>query len=251
MKVIGTIEARMGSSRLPGKTLMAIWKGKSLLELVVDRFRMARNIDDVYVATTTEKGDDAIAQWCENNGVHYHRGSEEDVLDRVTETSIKAGAEAIVQMGADSAYLDYELIDHLVEVYKSGGYDYVCNDLELSFPLGIYAHVVRVSRLIELNLKSGLSKNEREDVVRYIFEHPAEYSIKNIVATPEFAFPELRFTIDYPEDMQLARQVMNRLGNRFTTSQLLELHRNEPELFERTKGLVQRSAPFIRNCANA
>src|ERR1039457_5328215 len=109
MKVIGTIEARMGSSRLPGKTLMAIWKGKSLLELVVDRFRMARNIDDVYVATTTEKGDDAIAQWCENNGVHYHRGSEEDVLDRVTETSIKAGAEAIVQMGADSAYLDYEL----------------------------------------------------------------------------------------------------------------------------------------------
>jgi len=251
MRIIGTIEARMGSSRLPGKTLMEVRGGKPLLELVVNRFRMSRGIDDVYVATTGEKGDDPIAQWCEKNGVRHHRGSEEDVLERVTETALKAGADAIVQMGADSAYLDYELVGRLIEVYKNGDYDYVCNDLELTFPLGIYAHVVRVARLVELNRRQDLPVHDREDVVRYIFEHPAEYAIKNIVAPPEFAFPELRFTIDYPEDMQLARQIVQRLGDRFTTSQLLALHREEPELFEKTKGLVQLSAPFLRKCANA
>jgi len=251
MRIVGTIEARMGSSRLPGKTLMEVREGKPLLELVVSRFRMSSGIDDVYVATTAEKGDDPIAQWCEKNGVHYHRGSEEDVLERVTETALKAGADAIVQMGADSAYLYYELVGRLVEVYKEGVYDYVCNDLELTFPLGIYAHVVRVARLVELNRRSDLSENDREDVVRYIFEHPAEYAINNLVAPPEFAFPELRFTIDYPEDMQLVRQIVQRLGDRFNTLQLLELHRQEPALFEKTKGLVQLSAPFLRKCANA
>lgn len=251
MKIIGTIEARMGSSRLPGKTLMEVGEGKPLLEVVVNRFRMSRGIDDVYVATTSEKGDDPIAQWCDKNEVSYHRGSEVDVLERVTETALKAGADAIVQMGADSAYLDYELVDRLVQVYKHGAYDYVCNDMELTYPLGIYAHVVKVARLVELNRRSDLSEHDREDVVRYIFEHPEEYMIKNIVAPPELSFPGLRFTIDYPEDMQLARQIIQRLGDRFTTSQLLALHRAEPNLFEKTKGMVQLSAPFLRKCANA
>jgi spore coat polysaccharide biosynthesis protein SpsF len=117
MKIVGTIEARIGSSRLPEKILMKVYKDFTLLELVVKRFKLCGNIDDIIVATTVEKQDDKIAFWCEQNGVSYYRGSEENVLDRVRNASIKASADIIVQMGADSAYLDFKLIDELIEIY--------------------------------------------------------------------------------------------------------------------------------------
>lgn len=247
MKIIGTIEARMGSSRVPGKTMMEIYKGECLLGLVVKRFRFADTVKDVHVATTTEKADDPIAAWCEANGVKYFRGSEDDVLDRVAKTAVKAKAEAIVQMGADSAYLDYELIDELVKIYESGDYDYVCSDMEASYPTGIYGHVVNVSKLAELNNRDNLSAHDREDVVRYIFEHPGEYKIKNVPAPENLRYPNLRFTVDYPEDLQLAREIYAHFDNyKFTVRDLIGLYKAQPGMFEKTKNLVQKSAPFIK-----
>jgi spore coat polysaccharide biosynthesis protein SpsF len=247
MRIVGTIEARMGSSRSPGKTLVEIHNGMSLLELVYSRFKLCKNVDEVYVATTDKEKDQPIASWCEKNNAKYYRGSEDDVLDRVTKTAIHAEADAIVQMGADSAYLDYELIDQLIEIYKKDDYDYVCNDLELTYPLGIYGHVVRVSKLIELNNKQGLSAQDREDVVRYFWEHPEPYRILSITAPPEFLFPQIRLTVDYAEDIQLAREICSRFnGFNFRTSDIIALYKKEPELFDKTKNLVQKSAPFIK-----
>jgi spore coat polysaccharide biosynthesis protein SpsF len=248
MTIIGTIEARMGSTRTPGKTLIEIFDGISLLGAVCKRFQLCRNIDDVYVATTVEPKDDAIALWCERNSVRYHRGSENNVLDRVVQTALTAGADAIVQMGADSAYLDFELIDYLVSLYRSGSFDYVCNDLELTYPLGIYGHVVRVATLASLNAKDDLTDNDREDVVRYIWEHPQTYGILNITAPPALAYPGLRLTVDYPEDVEQARDIYIKLGRfDFTTSDVVDLYRREPEVFEKTMKLVQKSAPFLRS----
>lgn len=247
MRVIGTIEARMASTRTPGKTLMEIFNGVSLLGLVYKRFKLCKNLEDVYVATTVESQDDPIVKWCDLNNIKYFRGSEDDVLDRVTKTAVYGRGDAIVQMGADSAYLDFQLIDNLINIYKQGNYDYVCNDLQLTYPLGIYGHVVSVPRLIEINNKPGLSVHDREDVVRYIWEHPDIYRIHNITAPAEFAFPELRFTVDYPEDMQLAREISSHFnGFDFTTQDLIELYKKRPEMFEKTKRLVQKSAPFIK-----
>jgi spore coat polysaccharide biosynthesis protein SpsF (cytidylyltransferase family) len=247
MLIIGTIEARMGSTRLPGKTLMDVFRGMTLLELIVNRFKMARLVDTVYVATTIKKTDDPIAIWCDKNNVNCHRGSEDDVLDRVAGIAVKTNADAIVQMGADSAYLDFELVDQMVGIYLSNDCDYACNDLELTYPLGVYAHVVNAARLIGLNRRTDLSEQDREDVVRYIFEHPDEYRLKNIVAPAELAFPNLRLTIDYPEDMRLLREILDRFGGYgFTTSDILALYRKEPFLFDGTKHLVQRSAPFLK-----
>ncbi|ACH40724.1 nucleotidyltransferase, putative [Citrifermentans bemidjiense Bem] len=250
MVFIGVIEARMGSSRLPGKTLTAITGEKSLLECVVKRFRLAKNVNDVWVATTVEAADDAIAAWCAANGVPCHRGSEMDVLDRVTGAVCRAGADYLVQMGADSAYLDFQLIDHMVEIARNGAHDYVCNDLELTWPLGIYGHVVKVEKLVQLNTREDLTTEDREDVVRFIWEHPEQYDIRHLTAPPEFAHPYLRFTIDYPEDLQLAREIYQILGTwSFTTRELIRLSQEFPELFLKTKGLVQRSAPFMKTHA--
>jgi spore coat polysaccharide biosynthesis protein SpsF len=245
VKVIGTIEARMGSTRTPGKTLSDIFDSIPLLGIVCKRFQLCRNIDDVYVATTIEPRDDVIAQWCERNSVRYHRGSESNVLDRVVKTALTASADAIVQMGADSAYLDFELIDHLVSLYRSGSFDYVCNDHELTYPIGIYGHVVRVATLAALNKKNDLTNKDREDVVRYVWEHPQEYRIMNITAPPALSYPKLRLTVDYPEDVKQAQVVYSKLGRfDFRTADIIDLYVREPEIFEKTMKLVQKSAPF-------
>jgi spore coat polysaccharide biosynthesis protein SpsF len=247
MRIIGTIEARMGSSRLPGKTLTEIYQGEVLLGLVVKRFRQCKEIGDVCVATTDSHQDDVITNWCEKNNVCCYRGSENDVLDRVVKTALSAKADVIVQMGADSAYLDFDLIDALVKTYKQGCYDYVCNDLELTYPLGIYGHVVRVSALSELNARSDLTAEDREDVVRYLWEHPEEYALLNVPASLGLRCPELRLTIDYPEDMEQAMAVYAHFGNcLFTTADILKLYKEMPGIFEKTKNLIQRSAPFLK-----
>ena len=248
MRIIGTLEARMGSSRLPGKTMAPVYNGMPLLECVVQRFRACRTLDDVVVATSVEKGDDVIADWCHAHGVSVFRGSEDDVLERVAGAARHFKADAIVQMGADSAYLDYELIDQLVGCYQAGQYDYVCNDLKLTYPLGIYGHVVRVAKLLELTHQQDLTDKDRSDVVRYFWEHPQGYSIFNVEAPPEMHDPELRLTIDYPEDMEQARNVYAHFGGHlFTTSQVIALKQQKPELFEKTRDLVQQSAPFLQS----
>ena len=246
MRIVGTIEARMGSTRLPGKTLTEIYDGKHLLDCVVRRFRMASSVDDVVVATTIKTDDDPIADWCSVNNVRFYRGPEDDVLDRVTGAALDNKADAIVQMGADSAYLDYQLVDELVGHYSSGSYDYVCNDLKLTYPLGIYAHIVSVRALCALNDRSDLTYADREDVVRYFWEHPDQYRICNIEAESEFRYPHLRLTVDYPEDLALARLLYHHFdGYQFTTGEIIDLFRQSPELFAGVTGLVQRSAPFL------
>jgi spore coat polysaccharide biosynthesis protein SpsF len=122
----------------------------------------------------------------------------------------------------------------------------VCNDLKLSYPLGIYGHVVRVEKLVELLYRQDLSDRDRSDVVRYVWEHPEIYAVLNIEAPEELFDPELRLTIDYPEDMDQARNVYAHFGSHFfTTAQVIELRRQKPDLFEKTRNLVQESAPFL------
>lgn len=246
MRIVGTIEARMGSTRLPGKTLSEIHGGMHLLECVVRRFRLAGSIADVAVATTTETKDDPIAQWCNTNSVSVFRGAENDVLARVAGAATHFGADAIVQMGADSAYLDYQLVDRLTAIYREGGHDYVCNDLKLTFPIGIYAHVVSVPRLIELSRRTDLTLKDRENVVTYFWQHPEHYRLHNIEATPEFHYPELRLTVDYAEDIELARSIYRHFGDhRFTTGDILGLYRQSPGMFAATIELAKRATTVL------
>lgn len=244
-RIIGTIEARMGSSRLPGKTMNLLHNGMSLLECVVRRFQKCNMVADVVVATTITRGDDIITEWCEKNHVPIFRGSEENVLDRVVGAAQQYGADAIVQMGADSAYLDYLLIDQLVAHYLNGNFDFVCNSIKLTYPLGIYGHVVRVEKLVALNQRNDLSEKDKSDVVRYIWEHPETYAISNVEAPVDFHYPELRLTIDYPEDLEQAKNVYTHLGLFFTTRQVIDLYLWKPELFEKTRSLIHKSAPHL------
>ena len=240
----------MGSSRLPGKTMKPIYRGRSLLELVVTRFNRSCKVDKVIVATTKKEMDDPIALWCEANNVSCYRGSEDDVLDRVVGAASLCDADVVVQMGADSAYLDPFLVDELVGLYQSGDYDYVANDLQLTYPLGIYAHVVKFKILERLNRDKRLSDADRQDVVRPIFEHVEQYKVLNVVAPERLKFPELRLTIDYSQDLELARKLYEFFDcDSFSTVEIIDLFRHRPDLFFDMKQLSQQSlasAPDFR-----
>lgn len=244
--ILGTIEARMGSSRLPGKTLMEVSPGLHLLELVIKRFRRCRQVDEVVVATTTSSKDDAIANYCMQSGIKVHRGSEDDVLDRVVAAASAFEPDAIVQMGADSAYLDFELIDRLVGLYKRnvGRYDYVCNDLQPGFPIGIYGHVVKFSALKKISAGRDVTPKEREDVVRYLWNHSDAFRLLNLRPNDTYKHPYLRLTIDYPEDFRLLQNVLSRLDRAdFQFSDILALKERAPEIFQVVEKLVQLSRP--------
>src|SRR6266511_3391616 len=140
MKIVSTIEARMGSRRLPGKTLAPIM-GRPTLELLVERLRRAKQVDEVVVATTTEPEDDSIEELCRQLQVGCFRGSSEDVLDRVLRAAQEFRASLIVEMTGDCPLLDPAVVDDVISLYLSAKYDYVSNIVERTYPRGLDTQV--------------------------------------------------------------------------------------------------------------
>ena len=145
-KICATIEARMTSSRLPGKVLMNFC-GKTNLEHIVERLKRSKYIDEVVVATTINKEDDSIVELCNNIGCKYYRGSEDDVLLRVLEATKSISAEIIVEITGDCPVIDWRHTDILIEKFFSAKYDYVSNIIERSFPRGFDVQVFPVTVL--------------------------------------------------------------------------------------------------------
>src|SRR2546423_1477534 len=149
MKTVGIIEARMRSSRLPGKVLRSIL-GRPMLELMIERLRRARTLDRIVIATTDQPADDAIADLGEKIGVGIFRGSEDDVLLRVLETAQAFDAEVIVELTGDCPLIDPEILDQVVREFRSGGSDFCSNTLEYTAPRGTGVRGLRAVALADI-----------------------------------------------------------------------------------------------------
>jgi spore coat polysaccharide biosynthesis protein SpsF len=246
MRVIATVEARMSSTRLPGKTLMTI-AGKTLLELVVERLRSAKKVDEVVIATTSNPRDDAIVSFCKQHNIAVFRGSEEDVLGRVYEAAKTFKADLIVQAGADSPFYDPVLLDTLIGIYQNGTYAYVANDMKLTFPEGVDAHIMSMKILKEIHL-FATKPRDRDDVPRYIWDHPEQYPIFNLEAPPGLNRPDIRLTLDYEEDLILTRKIYDVLYSEdhpFTTEDVIDFLDKNPELKTINAKCEQHSAAYL------
>jgi spore coat polysaccharide biosynthesis protein SpsF len=245
MKTVATIEARMGSTRLPAKTLLDV-VGQPLLQRVIDRIALARSVDEIVVATSTGVGDDAIASYCEALGVACFRGSEDDVLDRVWRAAQAHAADIVVQLGADCPFYDPELIDLLVGVLRWGGYAYAANDMTLTFPEGVDAHVMTFAAL-EASAREARDPREREDTPRFIWNHPDRFPIFNLEARPGSPLnrPDMRLTVDYPEDIDLARRLYAVLRPGFSTLDLVATLAGRPDWIALNAHCEQRSAAYV------
>ena len=209
MKTIATIEARMTSSRLPGKVLME-YCGKTNLEHIIERLRRSRSLDDIVVATTVNKTDNPIVELCEKIGCKYYRGSEDDVLLRVLEAAQSVQGDLIVEITGDCPMIDYRHIDYLIDLYNKNDVDYVSNILERTFPRGFDTQVFSTQTLLDVSKKTT-NKADREHVSLYIYAGETPYKLLNWEAPKEIRHPEFEITLDTKEDYMLIKNIYEKL----------------------------------------
>ncbi|MCB0328846.1 MAG: glycosyltransferase family protein, partial [Bdellovibrionales bacterium] len=146
--IAAIVQARMGSSRLPGKVLLPL-QGKPMLIQQLERVQRVKGLDQVIVATTTEPGDQVIVDVCREYGIACYRGSSSDVLDRYYQIAKEVGANEIIRVTADCPLLDPQVVDQLVEYFHDGEFDYAANNLRPTLPDGLDAEVFRFEVLEE------------------------------------------------------------------------------------------------------
>jgi spore coat polysaccharide biosynthesis protein SpsF len=231
---ISIIQARMTSTRLPGKVLLDI-AGKPMLQWVIDRASRASGIDRVVVATTSEPSDDPIAAFCQEHGTPVYRGSLVDVLDRYYQAALAFGAQTVVRLTADCPLVDPGVIDAVIELYRSSqpACDFAANRLpppwKRTYPIGLDVEVCSLAALRRAWLE-GQAPRHREHVMPYLYEEPGRFAVRVLDHTPDYG--HLRWTVDTPRDLDLVREIVGRFGGRddFSWLEVIELFQREPEL---------------------
>ncbi len=209
-RIVASIEARMGSSRLPGK-MLADLGGVSTIALIARRVRMAERIDDAVVATTDSPADDPLAAAAEAEGMAVFRGSEDDVLDRVVRAQQMMRSDVVVEINGDCPLLDPAIINRAVERFAAGNCDLVTTTAAQSYPEGMDVQVFALPEL-EWVAENISDADVREHVSLYFYQHPERYRIANLDAPAGLAAPELRLLLDYPDDLARLRAIHTALA---------------------------------------
>jgi len=231
MKVCAIIEARMGSTRLPGKTLMPI-VGRPMLARLLDRLRPARSLHELVVATTDRVGDDAIELLCKRENVCCFRGSELDVLDRVLRAAQSRAADVIAEITADCALLDAATVDPVVERFLRGDCDFAWNNFVKTFPVGFGVRVFTTRALAEI-AQLTRDPDEREHVSLYFWRHPERFRIASVESGLPPECSGYRLVVDTADDFALVSAIFHALlpeNPAFGVADVVRLLESRPEL---------------------
>ncbi|HWQ46904.1 MAG TPA: glycosyltransferase family protein [Longilinea sp.] len=242
-KVVAIIQARMSSSRLPGKVLQLIGD-KPMLQWVVERTRLAASVDEVIVATTIDPSDDTLASFCSQQGFRCFRGSLYDVLDRFYRAASSVQAQIVVRITADCPLLDPKLVDETVALMVHETADFSANRLpppwKRTFPIGLDVEVVRFSAL-ERAWKEAKEPFEREHVMPYLYDVKDRFRVS--ILDNEQDYGSLRWTVDTAEDLEKIRAIVPWLpkDRAFTWLDILEIARQHPEIEDLSAGIKHKS----------
>lgn len=234
MKTVAIIQARMSSSRLPGKVLKPSY-GRTMLERMVERVKLAQTLDDVVVATTTDPSDEQIERFCNKNGIKVFRGNLQDVLDRYYQAAKVYKADIIVRLTGDCPLIDPVLIDEVVRDLVEKKVDFSCNRLPPPFtrtyPIGLDVEACTFSAL-ETAWKNAVEKHEREHVLPYLYDVPGRFKVSQLNYVEDLG--ALRWTLDTPEDLVLLRRIYRHFGgsNIFSWLDVLRLNKENTGLFQ-------------------
>jgi spore coat polysaccharide biosynthesis protein SpsF len=232
LHVVTLIQARTASSRLPGKVLCELG-GQPVLAWAVERCRRAKTVNQVVVATTSDPADDPLAELCAQRSWDVFRGSQFDVLDRFYQAARQFEAQVIVRVTADCPLIDPDVVDLVVNEFIDNGVDFAANRLPpphpRSWPIGLDTEVCAVAGL-ERAWREADQKFEREHVMPYFYDQEGRFRVKVIEHVPDYG--HMRWTLDTPEDLDLLRAVVERLGGRMDASWLdvLDVFAREPQL---------------------
>ena len=229
MKVVALVQARMGSTRLPGKVLKSI-VGKPMIELLLARLSQSSELDEIVVATSEEKQNDHLQAVVESLGFRCTRGSEKDVLSRFYESAKFVGADVIVRITGDCPLVDPALVDHCIKGYKNSNVDYFSNINPATYPDGLDIEVMSFESIERANDETN-SKSDREHVTPYI--RNSDSFLKSSIQHAE-DLSNLRWSVDEPEDLIVVTNVFEHFSPNifFDWKQVLELRRSHPKLFQ-------------------
>jgi spore coat polysaccharide biosynthesis protein SpsF len=239
MSVVAVVQARMGSTRLPGKVLKDL-SGMTVLGRVVERLRRVDRIDEVLVATTTEPGDDPIVAECRRHSIAVSRGDQNDVLERYYRAAQLVKAQIIVRITSDCPLIDPEVTDRTLAAFLDARPDYASNVLVRTFPRGLDTEVFTMDALARA-WRQASKPFEREHVTPYVYGHPEEFNLLSVTGDADYSMH--RWTLDTPEDLDFARTIYERFegDGAFSWRDVLQLLDREPQLIELNRSVVQKS----------
>jgi spore coat polysaccharide biosynthesis protein SpsF len=243
LKIVATVEARMGSSRLPGKVLKPLG-GKPVLERLIERVSKSRYLDEIIVATTTEKNDNAIADLCNLLGVKCYRGSENDVLGRVLKAAKSIDGDIICELMGDSPLIDPLVIDQSIVAHLSGNYDYTSNFFpENTFPMGFAVQVFPVD-ILQRVAEITQDPIDRVHVSCFIYQNPKLFKLQGVAALPQLAATDIRLSLDTKDDYKLICRVFEDLHKNnpdFLLKDIVQHLRKNPELLLINAHVIQKN----------
>lgn len=224
------VQARMTSTRLPGKVLKKI-AGKPILEHLLLRLNRSNTVKNVVVATTGNADDDVIVKLCDEMGVLNFRGSEHNVLNRYFSAAHFFNADPVVRINSDCPLIDPEIIDQVVSEYQNsnGTFDYVSNILEPSFPIGMHTEIFSIKAL-DIAEKFASLPEEREHVTPYIYRNPDKFKLKSV--RQKLDESHIRLTLDTEADFELVSLIYGHLyfkNEKFKLEDVRTLLKNNPE----------------------
>lgn len=249
--ILGIVQARMSSTRMPGKVLMPLG-GQPMLARQIERLCRAARMDRLMIATTVQPDDEPVAALAVQLGVESYRGSSEDVLDRFFRAAEPRRPSHVVRLTADCPLADWRLIDRAIERALSGDFDYVSTALHQTWPDGLDAEVLTFAAL-EAAWTEARSPVEREHVTPFVINDPGRFSQCSVDSPIDLS--AVRWTVDEPRDFELVSRVYDLLypaNPAFTTEDILALLSQKPELMkinqgiERNEGLRRSIERFMR-----
>ena len=235
-KIDAIIEARMNSSRLPGKVMLKI-KNIPVLELLVERLRNVNGLKKIVIATTRNPKDDQIVKWAKKRKILFFRGSETDVMERVLKTAKKFNIKNILNITGDCPLIDPQLISQFIEIYNKNNCEYLNNCKYRSYPIGMDIQIYP-TKILEKSFKQTKERRHREHVTLHILENERVFNHLNIIAPPEINYPNLGLTLDEKLDFQLIKKIFNHFftkRNKFTCLDIINYLNNNKKLFNINK----------------
>jgi spore coat polysaccharide biosynthesis protein SpsF len=241
-KMVATIEARMTSSRLPGKVMMEAG-GIPMLGHLFNRLRQVPSVDEMVLATTGNRTDDVLADYAKAQGIRCFRGSEEDVMARVIGAAELASADVLVEITADCPVIDPLIIEQTIQLYLLNPCDYASNCCLRSYPIGMDTQVFSLE---VLRRSAALTDDplDHEHVNRFIQLHPEMFRQVYLPAPPDLYWPKLRLTLDESADYHLIKNIIEYFGPQnpyFNCHEIVNLLRHlKPEWLELNQHVRQK-----------
>jgi spore coat polysaccharide biosynthesis protein SpsF len=248
LKIVAIVQARMGSTRLPGKVLKDVG-GETMLARVIGRLRRASLINEVLIATTDSAADDVVVAECRKCSSPVSRGDEKDVLDRYFRAAQLSKAEIVVRITSDCPLLDPVVTDKTIAAFLESRPDYASNVIQRTYPRGLDTEVMSMAAL-ERAWRQAHKPYEREHVTPYIYEHAGEFKLLSVTGDQDHS--SHRWTVDTPEDLEFVRAVYERFASAtaFSWRDVLDLLKREPQLTDLNRFVEQKAVQSAKEPAS-